>query len=143
MRAGDSITIRFLSSYANAHLLEVEKYRGAYLLHYQFVPSKNTAYGVVFPDIPQLPPATWFSQELYSGVAWLEWEKRLFPMPMGGGPRRIVSGVDPRKTMRRRIDLIIDLHEAWSEGTPILWDIRPQNEWEYAQWKKLPQNSGR
>lgn len=144
MNPGDQITLSIGASYWKARILESEKYRGAYILSYRFHHNQMKATGVCFPDYPQLPPGTWFNQELYLLVGWVEYEGRIFPMPFKLSERgtRSLEGVDPRLVMYRRIDLILNLEKEASGGVPVPIEVMPNTDWEHRQWKKLTQNSG-
>lgn len=146
LNPGDLVKIRSGVDQFSAKILESEKYRGAHILHYEFLlPTQirgHKAYGVVFPEVPQLPPSMWLNQELYVCVAWIEWKGKLFPMPMRKEGRVIPSSIDPRLIMQRRVDLILDyVRRYFPNGSPE-WEITPTNTWEYNEWKKLAQNSG-
>ncbi len=142
MNVGDIVTISVLGAELTATVLEVEKYKGAYILRYRFTDGRE-AYCTVFPELDSLPPATFFTQEMYGLVGWLEWDGHLWPVPIKRG-ERVLDGVDQRVVMMRRIDLILGFVKTWEEnagGTAV--EIMPNNEWEYEQWKKLGRNKGR
>ena len=138
MNTGDTIKIRFLADQLTAKVLEAEKYRDAWILHYQFADGRK-AYCTVFPEIATLPPATIFSQELYDAQGWLEWEDHIWPIPM---KRRsgVPPGADHRAIARKRIDLVLQLQQWTTQGVDRVIEIVPNTEWEHAQWKKLEQN---
>ena len=145
MRVGDKVKIRVLAEEWNAKVLEVEKYSNAYILRYEFVPSRKQAMCTVFPEIPMMPPLGFYTSELYELMGYLEWEGRLFPMPIRDprkGAKTMLPAQDQRLVMRRRVDLINAYYRWWSQGDKYLHDIVPDSEWEYAQWRKLAQNSG-
>ena len=143
MEVGDAIKIRLLAHELGAKVTEVEKYRGAYILDYKFVVSGFNASCAVFPELPNLPPASFFTQELYTITAWLTWKDHLWPVPMKDGRRRMVPGADPRAIMQRRIDIILNMVHA-NGMSPASWSMElfPQNEFEYSEWRKLQQNKG-
>ena len=141
MNVGDIVTISLMGAKLRATVLEVEKYRGAYILRYRFTNGKE-AYCTVFPELDSLPPSSFFTQEMYGLVGWLEWDGHLWPVPIKRG-ERVLEGVDYRLVMQRRIDLILSFVEGWEKGGGAMVEIMPNNEWEYEQWKKLGRNKGR
>lgn len=94
---------------------------------------------------PQLPPGSFFTEQLYLTCAWLTWKDKLFPCPMKM-PGRVMDGVDMRLVMQRRIDLILERYKLWCEGRYVGPDpkieIMPGTDWEWREWRKLAQNSG-
>jgi len=141
LNVGDIVTIRVWADELTAKILEVEKYKGAYILRYRFVNGRE-AYCTVFPELDSLPPSNFYTQEMYGLVGWLEWQGHLWPVPIKRG-ERVLEGIDQRLVMMRRIDLILSFVEGWEKAGGARVEIMPNNEWEYEQWKKLGRNKGR
>jgi len=141
LNVGDIVTIRVWADELTAKILEVEKYKGAYILRYRFVDGRE-AYCTVFPELDSLPPSSFFTQEMYGLVGWLEWDGHLWPVPIKRG-ERVLEGVDYRLVMQRRIDLILNFVEEWEKAGGTAVEIMPDNDWEYEQLKKLGRNKGR
>jgi len=142
LNVGDIVKIRVWADELTATILEAEKYKGAYILRYRFVDGRE-AYCTVFPELDSLPPSSFFTQEMYGLVGWLEWQGHLWPVPIKRG-ERVLKGIDQRLVMMRRIDLILSFVEAWDKGAGgAVVEVMPDNEWEYEQWKKLGRNKGR
>jgi len=141
MEPGDVIYLTVGADRYTARILEAERYRQAWILYYRFVPSHRTAFCCVFPQLPQLPGASWFTHELYYLWGSLEWKGHLWPMPVHK-PRRLLPNSDIRQIMRRRIDHILAL-PGLQGRVPEPVAIVPATEWEYRQWRKLEQNRGR
>ena len=107
MEAGDRITIRFQIHALPAVVLDVEKYRDAYILYYRFTLTNQLAYGCVFPEIPLLPGGSYFVQELFTVHAWCEWKDSIFIMPIRLRSRPLPNALDMRAVMRRRITFAV------------------------------------
>jgi len=140
LNVGDIVTIRVWAAELTAKILEVEKYKGAYILRYRFVDGRE-AYCTVFPELDSLPPSSFFTQEMYGLVGWLEWDGHLWPVPIKRG-ERVLEGIDQRVVMMRRIDLILSFVEEWEKAGGTAVAIMPGNDWEYEQLKKLGRNKG-
>jgi len=140
MNVGDTIKIRLLAAEVRATILEVEKYKGAYILRYRFEDGKE-ACCTVFPELQSLPPSSFFTESMYAIQGWLEWGEHIWPVPIKKGERLLV-GVDQQAMMRRRVDLILGFAKRWEDGGGGHVQVMPGNDWEYEKWKKLGENRG-
>jgi len=131
MQVGDRITVTYLAEKVHGIILQVEKYRSAYILVYSAIPLMKTAIITVFPELPEMPSMV-LVPELYSTTAWLEWEDHIWPVPVGirGGSRAIEG--DPLAHAKAKIDHIYTLREFVAGGLKII----PGTDYEYVQWKK-------
>lgn len=117
-------------------VLEVERYRGAYIVRWRSQKSGGEAVFCCFPQFQYLPPLMGVEDpRYYASAAYVEWGEHIWPVPVGKpspGTHRIEG--DPRAHVRAKVDHILWL----AEHAHMTADITgtPRNEEEESIWRK-------